>query len=225
MLLAAAWNPAGVGGIGGGFHWEAHMRTDEVRLAIGAGIDERFLKDGRTRERLVRVVKEMPHVLDQCAALFAEADAALEKGLLLSTRYGAVITPTFDGAELIADGSDDELIAGIDRGIKLSDILTKSDGDYVSFEEACKRGSVNPATNWGQRAAFALRDAGNAGKFSKSVWPVGKYVVCGKTRWRNPLDGLVFAWYVIRSEDGFRCDYRWFGHSVGRRGQFVSLDK
>ena len=151
--------------------------------------------------------------------------AQFEMGALTPMTYGAVITPPFDGAELIADGSDEELIAGIDRGIKLSDILTKSDGDHISFKEACKRGTVNPATNWGQRAAFALRDAGNAGKFSKSVWPVGKYVVCGKARWRNPQYGDVYAWCVVRNEDGFSCYSYWFGFSVNRHGQFVSLDK
>lgn len=203
------------------------MRTDEVRLAIGVGVEERFLAkgDGRTRERLVRVVEQMPHVLDQFANILAEADEAIEKGLLLPTRYGAVIAAPFDGAELIADGSDDELIAGIDRGIKLSAILTDRDGTYISFEEACKRGSANPATNWGQRAAFALRDAGNADKISKKVWPVGKYVVCGKTRWRDPQDGNVYAWFVIRLGDGFSCDYIWFDDNVRRLGQFVSLDK
>lgn len=201
------------------------MRTDEVRLAIGVGVEERFLAkgDGKTRERLVRVVEQMPHILDQCAALFDEADGALEKGLLMPTRYGSEITPPFPGAELIADGAgDEELIAGIDR-IKLTDILTAQDSTYISYEEACKRGSANPATNWGQRAAFALRDAGNAGKISKEVWQVGKYVVCGKTRWRRPRFGGVYAWYVFRGVGGFGCSCDWFGGYVGRDGRFVSL--
>jgi len=201
------------------------MRNDEVRLALGIGIEKAFLGEGRTRERLVRVLEQMPNVLDRCAAIFIEADAALEKGLLVPTRYGSEISPPLPGAELIADGAgDEELIAGIDR-IKLTNILTKQDGAYISFEEACKRGSANPATNWGQRAAFALRDAGNAGRISLETWPVGKYVPCPKTRWRNPQDGNVYVWCVIRSELGFGCGCDWFGDSVDSDGQFVSLGK
>lgn len=201
------------------------MRADEVRLGIGVGIEERFLKagDGRTRERLVRVVEQMPHILDQCATLFAEADDAIEKGLLTPTRFGPAISPPFPSAELIADGpGDEELVANIGQ-LKLVNILEPGDPEYISFEEACRRGSINPATNWGQRAAFALRDAGNAGKISEEIWSVGTYVVCPKTHWRGPGSGSVYAWYVIRNEDGFNCNYNWFGNNVNRNGQFASL--
>lgn len=199
------------------------MSNDEVRLALGIGIEKAFLGEGRTCERLVRVLEQMPNVLERCAAIFIAADAALEKGLLLPTRYGSEIPPPLKDGELIADGAgDEELIAGIDR-IKLDPILTAADGSYISFEEACNRGTKNPATNWGQRAAFALRDAGNAGKISKEVWPVGEEVICGKTRWRSPPDHYVYAWYVIRNEDRFDCYCRSFGSHVLGNARFVSL--
>lgn len=150
-------------------------------------------------------------------------DLKLLAGVLIPTTYGPAISPPFNGAELIADGPGDaELVAGIAR-IKLLPILTVGDRESIRFEEACRRGSANPATNWGQRAAFALRDAGNAGKISKEVWPVGQYVVCPRTHWRDPQYGFVCVWDVYRDEGGFFCRYRWFGNSVDRDGRFVSL--
>ena len=63
--------------------------------------------------------------------------------------------------------------------IQLLPALQPGDGDVIRFGEACDRAEANPETSWGQRAAFAVRDAGNRGEISKEVWPVGVYAVFG----------------------------------------------
>ncbi|PIR86838.1 MAG: hypothetical protein COU11_03200 [Candidatus Harrisonbacteria bacterium CG10_big_fil_rev_8_21_14_0_10_49_15] len=108
--------------------------------------------------------------------------------------------------------------------IQLLPALQPGDGDVIRFGEACDRAEANPETSWGQRAAFAVRDAGNRGEISKEVWPVGVYAVFGKTRWRSPRNGRVCAWYVIRDGDGFDCDDVWVDNFVDARGRFLSLE-
>ncbi len=180
-------------------------------------------KRGITSQQMWKFVAEADEAaLETVAEAFAKAMEG-EMDVLARIRFGQRIFPPFNGAELVADGpGDEELVAGIDR-LKLVDILTGPGDDYISFKEACKRGSANPATNWGQRAAFALRDAGNAGMISTEVFPVGEYVVFPKTRWLDPQRDRICVWVVVRSEGGFSCDYHWFGTSVTRRGRFASL--
>lgn len=133
------------------------------------------------------------------------------ENLLTPTTFGSAIQPPFDGCVLVEDGPGDEL-PDLSQ-LELQPILQGEEAS-ISFKEAVSR-----SKDWGQRAALALRDAGNADQIPESVWKVGEYVVCGKTVWRRPY-GPSCAWYVFRSEFGFYCYYVWFAgavHSGGRR--------
>jgi hypothetical protein len=129
---------------------------------------------------------------------------------LTPTTYGLEIQPPFGGCVLVEDGPGDDLL-DISQ-LELLPILNEGE-KFIFFQEAVSR-----SKDWGQRAAFALRDAGNAGKISKEVWPVGQYVVCGKTIWRGPR-GLRYGWFVDRDEGGFYCVCDWFDGEVRSSGR------
>ena len=144
------------------------------------------------------------------------------KDVLTPITFGPEIKPPFDGAILDQDGPGDE---AFDIGqLKLVSVLNEADSQYISFEEAVRRGQANAKYNWGQRLAFRLRNAGNNGQISKEVWPVGQYLICSKTIWRCS-GGDRCAWYVFRDGNGFYCHCLWFGDDVGRDGRFPSLGK
>ena len=186
---------------------------------------KRMIRDGRpnevSNERLVKRVESGLWDAAVDAPDYGVAAAMLKGGEgtvmipLTPTTFGLEITPPFPdegGWDLIADGPGDELL-DITK-MQQSPILV-GDEPVITMEEAANR-----SKDWGQRAAFALRDAGNAKKISEEVFPVGTYGVCGKTQWRHRRSGKVYAWYVYRNASGFYCDYGWFSddvHSSGRR--------
>ncbi len=141
---------------------------------------------------------------------------------LTPTTYGLAILPPFANAELVADGPGDDTLNL--ATMRLLPILRNEENGRISFEEAVRRSTVNPQTNWGQRAASAVRDSGNAGKISLEVWPVGLYAICGKTVWRR-RDGYRYALCVIRCGDGFYYSYRWFADDVNFGGRLLSSRK
>ena len=142
-------------------------------------------------------------------------------GILTPTTYGTAIMPPFDGAILDEDGPGDETF-DVSR-LMLIPIL-KDEENQTTVKEAVRKGQANSGTNWGERAAFVVREAGNAGKISLEVWPVGCYALFTKTIWRDRDDSR-YAWCVFRSEGGFTCGYRWFTFVVNASGRFPSLRK
>lgn len=145
----------------------------------------------------------------------------LLKNVLTPTTYGSELESPFNNATLVTDGPGDDKF-DITQ-LKLVDILTADDPDCITMEEAVRRGQKNCDWNWGQRLAFKIRDEEKAGKISTDVWPVGLYAVCSKTVWQRGGDRC--AWCVVRGEDGFFCDWNWFGHEVDSGSRFPSLAK
>ncbi|MBI4092479.1 MAG: hypothetical protein HY420_00985 [Candidatus Kerfeldbacteria bacterium] len=111
-------------------------------------------------------------------------DVALFDVILTPTTYGEAIAPPFadeGGWDLIADGPGYDLLDL--TKIRLLPML-QGDEKSTTFAEAVRR-----SPEFGQRAAFRLRDEGNAGKISLEVFPVNTYAVCGKTQWRRRRSG------------------------------------
>ena len=142
--------------------------------------------------------------------------------VLTPSTFGTEIKLPFPGAILVADGpgDDDCNIANL----VLRPILTAADPDYITMEEAVRRGAAHPDTHWGERLAFQLQKEGNAGTISTDIWPVGIYIVCSKTIWRHS-GGSRSAWYVVRDGVGFDCYFHWFDIKVSRYSRFPSFAK
>lgn len=167
---------------------------------------------GALNSEVVQRLIEHPMQIGVDLDWFLERLCAGKKVIELTpTTFGPEIQPPFKDAVLVEDGPGDDSL-DISELKELLPILNEGE-EIISFQEAVSR-----SKDWGQRAAFALRDARNAGKISKEVWPVGTYIVCGKTVWRRP-DGRYYGWYVYRIEVGFYCDYVWFDDKVDSDGR------
>lgn len=142
---------------------------------------------------------------------------------LTPTTYGRRIYLTFysPGAKLVEDGPDE--IPEISR-IRLRPACRDRRKKF-SVAKALARARANPKTNWGQRAAEAVCDAGNAGKISKKIWPVGKYAIFGKTIWLTRSGGR-HPCFVFRTKTGFDVYHSsWFTNEIGPKDAcFIYFD-
>ncbi|MDO8584907.1 MAG: hypothetical protein Q7R85_02160 [bacterium] len=177
----------------------------------------RMVREGQpnavTNERLVKLVESGLWDVAVDAPDYGVAAATLRGGEgivmipLTPTTFGPLIQPPFvdeGGWDLIADGPDELDIANV-RQLP----MLEGDETVIKYEEAVRR-----SREFGQRAAFRIRDAGNAGKISKEVFPVDTYAPCGKTVWRHRQGGRCYAWYVDRDASGFCCLCGWFSDVV-----------